>query len=50
MLVISIDGQSATDQALSQQRMVNGLVQIFDAVSGGQIDNYNLETLAVTLG
>lgn len=47
MLVISIDGQSATDQALSQQRMVNGLVQIFDAVSGGQIDNYNLETLAM---
>jgi len=47
MLVISVDGQSATDQALSQQRMVNGIVQIFDAVSGGQIDNYNLETLAM---
>lgn len=47
MLVISVDGQSATDQVLSQQRMVNGLVQIFDAVSGGQIDNYNLETLAM---
>lgn len=47
MLVISVDGQSSTDQALSQQRMVNGLVQIFDAVSGGQIDNYNLETLGM---
>jgi NTE family protein len=48
ILMISVDGQSATDPALSRQRMVNGLVQIFDAVSGGQIDNYNLETLAVT--
>lgn len=48
LLMISVDGQSATDPALSRQRMVNGLVQIFDAVSGGQIDNYNLETLAVT--
>ncbi|MBR0679342.1 patatin-like phospholipase family protein [Roseomonas eburnea] len=48
VLMISVDGQSATDPALSRQRMVNGLVQIFDAVSGGQIDNYNLETLAVT--
>lgn len=47
LLMISVDGQSATDPALSRQRMVNGLVQIFDAVSGGQIDNYNLETLAV---
>ena len=47
-LMISVDGQSSTDQALSRQRMVNGVIQIFDAVSGGQIDNYNLETLAVT--
>ena len=46
--MISVDGQSATDPALSRQRMINGLVQIFDAVSGAQIDNYNLETLAVT--
>ena len=46
-LMISVDGQSSTDQALSRQRMVNGVIQIFDAVSGGQIDNYNLETLAV---
>ncbi|BDG71015.1 patatin-like phospholipase family protein [Roseomonas fluvialis] len=48
MLMISVDGQSATDPALSRQRMANGVVQILDAVSGGQIDNYNLETLAVT--
>ncbi|BDG74304.1 lipoprotein [Roseomonas fluvialis] len=48
ILIISVDGQSATDPALSRQRMINGLVQIFDAVSGAQIDNYNLETLAVT--
>jgi NTE family protein len=48
LLMISVDGQSATDPALSRQRMVNGVIQILDAVSGGQIDNYNLETLAVT--
>lgn len=47
ILMISVDGQSATDPALSRQRMVNGLIQVFDAVSGAQIDNYNLETLAV---
>lgn len=46
VLLVSIDGQSQTDPALSRRRMVNGLVQIFDAVSGSQIDNYNLETQA----
>ncbi|MEO3471957.1 patatin-like phospholipase family protein [Roseomonas sp. CAU 1739] len=46
VVLLSIDGQSQTDPALSNQRMVNGLVQIFDAVSGSQIDNYNLETQA----
>ena len=46
VLLISVDGQAQTDPALSRQRMVNGLVQIFDAVSGSQIDNYNLETQA----
>jgi hypothetical protein len=46
-LMISVDGQSATDPALSRQRMVNGVIQVFDAVSGAQIDNYNLETLTV---
>jgi NTE family protein len=48
VLVISVDGQAETDPALSRQRVVTGLGQIFAAVSGGQIDNYNLETLALT--
>jgi NTE family protein len=48
VLVISVDGQAATDPSLSRRRVVTGLGQIFAAVSGGQIDNYNLETLALT--
>jgi NTE family protein len=45
ILVISVDGQAATDPSLSRQRVVTGLTQIFGAVSGTQIDNYNIETL-----
>jgi NTE family protein len=45
LLVISVDGQAATNPRLPQQRIVNGLTQIFGAVSGTQIDNYNVETL-----
>jgi NTE family protein len=47
VLLISVDGQAATDPSLSRRRVVTGLGQIFAAVSGGQIDNYNLETLAL---
>jgi NTE family protein len=48
VLVISVDGQSATDPAISKQRVVTGLSQIFGAVSGTQIDAYNFETLILT--
>jgi NTE family protein len=48
VLVLSIDGQSAPDPALSKQRVVTGLSQIFGAVSGTQIDAYNFETLVLT--
>jgi NTE family protein len=47
VLVLSVDGQSAPDPALSKQRVVTGLSQIFDAVSGTQIDAYNFETLVL---
>lgn len=45
IVLVSVDGQSATDPALPRQRVVSGLTQIFGAVSGTQIDNYNVETL-----
>lgn len=48
VLVLSVDGQSAADPALSKQRVVTGLGQIFGAVSGTQIDAYNFETLILT--
>ncbi len=47
ILVISVDGQAATDPALSRRRVVGGLLEVFSAVSGTQIDNYNLETLSL---
>jgi NTE family protein len=48
VLVLSVDGQSASDPSLSKQRVVTGLGQIFGAVSGTQIDAYNFETLVLT--
>jgi NTE family protein len=45
ILVISVDGESAADPELPRQRIVTGLTQIFNAVSGTQIDAYNAETL-----
>ena len=45
VLVLSVDGRSATDPALLKQRVVTGLGQIFGAVPGTQIDAYNFETL-----
>jgi NTE family protein len=50
VLVLSVDGQSATDPAISKQRVVTGLSQIFGAVSGTLIDAYNFETLILTAG
>ncbi|HXT80273.1 MAG TPA: patatin-like phospholipase family protein [Acetobacteraceae bacterium] len=45
VIVLSIDGQSATDPKLLHERVVTGLGQIFSAVSGTQIDSYNFETM-----
>jgi NTE family protein len=45
VMVISVDGEAASDPTLNQQRVVSGLGQIFSAVSGTQIDSYNFETL-----
>lgn len=45
VIVISVDGQAATNPTLGQQRIVSGLGQIFSAVSGTQIDAYSFETL-----
>jgi NTE family protein len=47
ILLLSVDGQAATDPALSRQPFVMGLGTLINAVSGGQIDNYNLETLSL---
>jgi NTE family protein len=45
VLVLSVDGEAATDPKLARERTVTGLGQIFSAVSGTQIDAYNFETL-----
>jgi NTE family protein len=47
VLVISIDGEAATDPTLGRQRIVTGPGQVFSAVSGSQIDAYNFETLVL---
>jgi NTE family protein len=45
IVVISVDGQAATNPRLGQQRVVGGIGQIFSAVSGAQIDAYGFETM-----
>lgn len=47
VLMLVVDGQAAADGRLSRQPRVSGLATVISAVSGGQIDNYNLETLAL---
>ena len=47
VVVISVDGEAATDPTLGQQRVVTGLGQMLAAVSGAQIDAYNFETLTL---
>lgn len=44
VLLLSVDGQAAANPDWPRQRTVSGLGQIFSAVSGTQIDSYNLET------
>lgn len=45
IVLISADGQASRDSSWPHQRIVTGLGQIFNAVSGTQIDSYNFETL-----
>jgi NTE family protein len=45
ILVISVDGQSATNPNWPRQRIVSGLGQIISAVTSTQIGAYNIETL-----
>src|SRR5262249_4147712 len=41
VLLISADGQAANDTSTARRRNLSGLRQIFNAVSGTQIDSYN---------
>ena len=45
VLVISVDGQATTDPTLGRQRAVSGVFRVFSAVSGAQIDAFNVETM-----
>jgi NTE family protein len=45
LLVISIDGQGAQDSSIAQRKEAAGILSLLGLVSGGQIDNYNFETL-----
>jgi NTE family protein len=47
LLMISVDGQSAQDSTVAQRRDVGGILSMIGLVSGGQIDNFNFETLTV---
>jgi NTE family protein len=47
VVLVSVDGEAASDPTLNQTRVVTGLGQIFSAVSGSQIDAYNFETLVL---
>jgi NTE family protein len=44
VLVVSVDGQAAADPSWSNSRTVSSVRQIFRAVSGTKIDQYNFET------
>lgn len=45
ILIVLADGQAINDGRRARERFVTSVGQIFDAVSGAQIDQYNLETL-----
>ena len=45
IVVISADGQAENDTATSKQIHLSGLGQLFNVVSGTQIDRYNYETM-----
>jgi len=44
IVVLSVDGQAAVDQRLSQQPSISGFRQIFNATYYTQVDAYNFET------
>jgi NTE family protein len=48
VVVVSADGQSENDSATSRQIHLTGLGQLFNVVSGTQIDRYNFETMVLT--
>jgi NTE family protein len=45
VVLISSDGQAASNAATAKERDLSSLGQIFNAVSGTQIDSYNFETM-----
>lgn len=47
VLLMSVDGQASADTSWPRSRTVTSLGQIFEAVSGTQIDSYNFETLTL---
>jgi NTE family protein len=47
IVLISSDGQSANDAATAREEHLGGLAQMFNAVSGTQIDSYNFETMVL---
>jgi len=47
ILILSVDGEAAPDRSLGRQRVVTGIGQVLNAVSGTQIDAYNFETLGL---
>ncbi len=47
VVIVSVDGQAATDSAWAQLRVVPGLFQVVNAVTSTQIDQYNFETLVL---
>jgi NTE family protein len=48
VVLISADGQAENDTATSRQIHLTGLGQLFNVVSGTQIDRYNFETMVLT--
>ncbi len=47
ILLISADGQSVNSAATARSQNLSSLGQIFNAVSGTQIDSYNFETMSL---
>jgi NTE family protein len=48
VLLISADGQAENDTNTSREMHLTGLGQLFNVVSGTQIDRYNFETMVLT--